>query len=71
MWIHLTWIIGVLHNISMGGGNDKENQLKNVDGWIMVITKPKGPRNISWGREINDVWWKGGFYIILMYKWEG
>ena len=43
----ISWIIVVLHNISMGGGNDKENQLKKVDGWIMVITKPKGPRNIS------------------------
>ena len=61
MGIHLSWIIGVLHNISMGGGNVKENQLEKVDGWIMVSTKPKGLRHISWGREINHVWWKGGF----------
>ena len=61
MGIHLSWIICVLQNISMGGGNHKENQLKKVDGWIMVITKPKGPRHISWGRETYDVWWKGGF----------
>ena len=50
MGIHLSWIIGFLHNISIGGGNDKENKLKKVDGWIIVITKPKGPRNIRWGR---------------------
>ena len=54
MGIHLSWIIDVQHTILMGGGNDKENQLKKVDGWIMVNTKPKG-------REIDDVWWKGGF----------
>ena len=61
MGIHLSWIIGFLHNISIGGGNDKENKLKKVDGWIIVITKPKGPRNIRWGREIDDVWWNISF----------
>ena len=61
MGIHLSWIIVLLHDISMGGGNDKENQLKKFDGWIMVNTKPEGPRHISWGREIYDVWLEGGF----------
>ena len=47
----------MLHNISKGGGNDKENKLKKVDGWIMVNAKLRGQRHISWGREIDDVWW--------------
>ena len=57
MGIHLSWIIDVQHTILMGGGNDKENQLNKVDGWIVVNTKPKGLLNISWGRKIDDVWW--------------